>query len=872
MEKHKNFINKKKKQPFNVFSKKGLTALAMAGVMIASPLTLTACSDGKDGIDGTRWESGLDYTEFADAKVGDFFIDTNDYILYRKAETKWEIVMRDYGKPGQDGTNGTNGDNGQKGADGVTWWTGTEVTTENTSISIVNAKNGDLYLNTDTYDIFKNDNGVWKWLCNIKGLQGNPGNDGNDGTNGATWLNGTVDPTATQGKDGDFYLNTSSWDMFKKIDGTWTKQGNIKGEQGEQGDKGDKGEDGTSVYVGYDGYIWQGSTKTEYKAQIDTTTTDANVWEDTISVADANAMGKYFEHEYVDLSTNTIALMQHYKQNSKMTIYGNATVTEIQVISENAGILYIGTAKVSDVVTARTNGTALSATTASYDLIAGVNTITFATPLSIAEDEALVLGGSGSTAKLYVAKNIPTDDEVGNFTLINGQANTNVICETGEYADTLAVKVKASVFYKYTPVFENFATECTSEDVSSGVYITYTPFKYQTSYDSNFSGKTITKFGAYCESNKANSGEQPYMTIYKIKTSTTSNFDTNAIEEIKIYFPSDSAKGSLVYADCNIVLAEDETIAFGKNDDTFVWRFKGVESGGNLTNKDGTDGTKAFLAFDIYVSSTEDFATHLAALNKKESALIDKTTDPEKIEALKTVLTGKNLSILGDSISTFDGYSNDSANANSTIGNNYVSYGTSGRDLTLSSVDDTWWKQAADMTGMNVLVNNSYGGSKVSDTSGSSQNALTRAQNLHDDTGDNKGTNPDIIAVYMGINDFINGVTSEDFTTAYDNMISKIRTTYGDNVKIFVFTLVTYGTVGDENTTLLAYNEAIKTIATKYSCVVVDYANSGVNSSNLSTYMQDSGLLHPNAQGMDVISDCFWNALYETYVTNATQT
>jgi len=39
-------------------------------------------------------------------------------------------------------------------------------------------------------------------------------------TDGNTILSGAVDPT-TEGEDGDFYLNTTSWDVFKKISGEW---------------------------------------------------------------------------------------------------------------------------------------------------------------------------------------------------------------------------------------------------------------------------------------------------------------------------------------------------------------------------------------------------------------------------------------------------------------------------------------------------------------------------------------------------------------------------------------------------------------------------------------------------------------------------
>ena len=66
--------------------KKGIIALAstltLAGVVAVTPFMLTGCSNGKDGSDGrdgTIWKSGTTYTQFTDAKVGDYFIDTDVY-------------------------------------------------------------------------------------------------------------------------------------------------------------------------------------------------------------------------------------------------------------------------------------------------------------------------------------------------------------------------------------------------------------------------------------------------------------------------------------------------------------------------------------------------------------------------------------------------------------------------------------------------------------------------------------------------------------------------------------------------------------------------------------------------------------------------
>nr|DAP60636.1 MAG TPA: nucleoid-associated protein [Caudoviricetes sp.] len=98
------------------------------------------------------------------------------------------------------------------------------------------------------------------------GKPGANGADGADGTDGATWLFGTAVPSA-QGKTGDFYLKTDTFDIYSKATGSWVKSGNIKGpkgdtgakgnpgekgEPGEKGDPGAKGEPGDTVKVGTD--------------------------------------------------------------------------------------------------------------------------------------------------------------------------------------------------------------------------------------------------------------------------------------------------------------------------------------------------------------------------------------------------------------------------------------------------------------------------------------------------------------------------------------------------------------------------------------------------------------------------------------------
>ncbi len=71
------------------------------------------------------------------------------------------------------------------------------------------------------------------------GLQGATGVQGAAGINGKTVLNGTNDPTAVLGTDGDFYLNTTTVQLFgPKTSGNWGPGTTLKGIAGATGSPG----------------------------------------------------------------------------------------------------------------------------------------------------------------------------------------------------------------------------------------------------------------------------------------------------------------------------------------------------------------------------------------------------------------------------------------------------------------------------------------------------------------------------------------------------------------------------------------------------------------------------------------------------------
>lgn len=247
-------------------------------------------------------------------------------------------------------------------------------------------------------------------------------------------------------------------------------------------------------------------------------------------------------------------------------------------------------------------------------------------------------------------------------------------------------------------------------------------------------------------------------------------------------------------------------------------------------------------------------------------------------KAKTTGLEGKTISILGDSISTYQNYSNGTAagTTNSTITNGAVYYPRSGFDVT---ADSTWWYQAAQELGMDVLVNNSWSSSCLLNTrSGTVGAYVDRCVQLHDDTGDNAGEELDIIAIFLGTNDYYTypSTLGSYESIAFDTLITQTETgyTYAEpstsmeayaiilhkiaqrypEAQVYCFTLLPRVNSTSQPT---AVNEDIKQLANHFGAITVDLHNCGIQPD--STHMGDN--LHPNSAGMDAMTNAFVSAV-----------
>ena len=232
------------------------------------------------------------------------------------------------------------------------------------------------------------------------------------------------------------------------------------------------------------------------------------------------------------------------------------------------------------------------------------------------------------------------------------------------------------------------------------------------------------------------------------------------------------------------------------------------------------------------------------------------------------VLKNKYVSLLGDSITTYEGVSNNGVN-NTTISTYHAWYNGAWQNV-LNSYEETYWGQVMEKYDMNLLVNNSHNGNRLIEAGGAilAPAGYVRVENLGANTGNLKGTKPDIIVIHMGTNDYIGGVTLGEltadtytgvvsgsgykapatFTEAYIITLEKASKLYPD-AQIFVCTLIPSGYNTNWNL-LNSYNARIRELAAHYDNVVlVDIAaDSGITTSNYNDYTHDG--THPNNAGI----------------------
>ncbi len=218
----------------------------------------------------------------------------------------------------------------------------------------------------------------------------------------------------------------------------------------------------------------------------------------------------------------------------------------------------------------------------------------------------------------------------------------------------------------------------------------------------------------------------------------------------------------------------------------------------------------------------------------------------------------KYFSVLGDSVSTFEGCSIPREAAFYDTGNKLASE--------VITVSDTWWGCVIERLSGKLLVNNSWSGSTVCCSSLCEVESYG-CSDWRTSSLDRNGVRPDVIIVFMGLNDWTCGYRPgnaeccecddcEVFFVAYRIMLKKLRQNYPE-AEIWCITLPYVGSDsvypdflrGYGKFNIEEYCDTIRSCAQKSGCRLIDLYDSRCS------YDTTDGI-HPNKKGMEEIANC----------------
>lgn len=244
----------------------------------------------------------------------------------------------------------------------------------------------------------------------------------------------------------------------------------------------------------------------------------------------------------------------------------------------------------------------------------------------------------------------------------------------------------------------------------------------------------------------------------------------------------------------------------------------------------------------------------------------------EKLANLVTKFNGKTMAVIGDSISTYSGYTPSGWRVYYPTGN-------------VNNVSATYWYQVATTLGMTPL-NCAYSASYA--TGDSTQTEVSSSHEQGECAGCSEvriasltrdGNTPDIVLILLGTNDYQasrvlgswtehSAIPSEgtinQFSSAYALMLHKIKTAL-PNTRIFCCTILQRNFSFPEKTiSVKDYNDVIKEMASIFGCDVIDTYACGISRYNIGSYTVD-GAVHPNVAGHKLIADKIITELISKY-------
>lgn len=262
----------------------------------------------------------------------------------------------------------------------------------------------------------------------------------------------------------------------------------------------------------------------------------------------------------------------------------------------------------------------------------------------------------------------------------------------------------------------------------------------------------------------------------------------------------------------------------------------------------------------------------MSSIKKFENGQILRADDLNSIVNLSwyNKLRGKRISIVGDSISTFAGYV-------------YSGNATQYPDGNVATVEDTYWKQLIDATGMVLGVNNAYAGYNTKSTCTDAM--ISRL---------NENGEPDIILVAIGTNEYyqsgssttvgeldatvplpltdseVSALPSSTFAEAYRTLLIKLQYHY-PNAQIFCCSPIYAGHPNKYRFFDNPYIKLIEQYCDLYGVHYIDMRKCGITQINVNNYMLlNSGKIqgdytHPNKEGHYLMFQYIYNCMLSSY-------
>lgn len=277
-----------------------------------------------------------------------------------------------------------------------------------------------------------------------------------------------------------------------------------------------------------------------------------------------------------------------------------------------------------------------------------------------------------------------------------------------------------------------------------------------------------------------------------------------------------------------------------------------VQGDGSVEPGNGADKADATVAEEI----TADEEKGLDTQNASEASDADDAKYEDAWE-------GRSLSILGDSISTYDGWIPEEC---------VVFYPNNGE---LTDISQTWWMQLLNDTGMELCANSSSSGSTCVGDSLDIDNPQYGCSGYRISLiAGKQGKMPDIIIVYMGTNDLLKGIPLgdndgtqlveegmvENFSDAYTLILDQLESNY-PMAQIYCCTLAPIGDWGTDRPFVIFenhlgltsedYSERIQIIADNKGIPVINLLHCGIEIDNLHEMTSDG--VHFKPEGMEYI-------------------